>query len=139
MLYVGIGYEHRGDVPGVPSGLLAIGGDPDDRTSHGRLSASVSLEAAAMTAGAWIRPGVRDSRSIGPLTLTAATTLPPGPRTGAETEATPASRSATLWAQPRRRTPARIVAVKRACRSPRCSRSGSSQASRIWAADPAPM
>ena len=69
--------------------------------------------------------------------LTAATTLPDGPRTGAETDATPASRSATLCAQPRRRTPASTVAVKRACRRPRCMRSGSSQASRIWAAEPA--
>ena len=41
----------------------------------------------------------------------AAITLPPAPRTGAETEATPGSRSAALAAQPRRRTPASVVAV----------------------------
>ena len=48
---------------------------------------------------------------------TAATTRPDGPRTGADTDATPASRSATLWAQPRRRTPDSAVAVNAApCR-----------------------
>ena len=43
---------------------------------------------------------------------TAATTRPEGARTGADTEATPASRSATLWAHPRRRTALSIVAVQ---------------------------
>ena len=43
-------------------------------------------------------------------TLTAAITLPEGERTGAETEATPGSRSPTEWAQPRRRTAARATA-----------------------------
>ena len=61
---------------------------------------------------------------------TAATTRPDGPRTGADTDATPASRSATLWAQPRRRTPDSAVAVNAAPCRPRCRRSGSSQASR---------
>jgi hypothetical protein len=50
------------------------------------------------------RPGWRESRSIGPEIDTAAMTRPDGPRTGAETEATPGSRSPTLCAQPRRRT-----------------------------------
>lgn len=53
-------------------------------------------------------------RSIGPETDTAAMTLPEGPRTGAETEATPASRSPTDWAQPRRRTAESMVALKAA-------------------------
>ena len=87
-------------------------------------------------AGACMRPGERVSRSIGPDTDTAATTRPDGPRTGADTDATPGSRSPTLCAQPRRRTPASIVAVKRAPCSPRCRRSGSSQASSTCAAEP---
>ena len=75
-------------------------------------------------------------RSMGPEIEIAATTLPPGPRTGAETEATPGSRSPTDWAQPRRRTAESMVAVKRAPVRPRCRRSGSSQASSTWAAEP---
>ena len=70
----------------------------------------------------------------------AASTLPPAPRTGArDTEATPGSRSrsAALAAQPRRRTPASVVAVNLAPRSPRCIRSPSSQASSTCAAEPA--
>ncbi len=63
--------------------------------------------------------------------------MPPAPRTGAETEATPGSRSAALAAQPRRRTPASVVAVNLAPRRPRCIRSPSSQASSTWAAEPA--
>ena len=51
-----------------------------------------------------MRPGCRVRRSRGPETETAATTLPEGERTGADTEPTPGSRSPTLWAQPRRRT-----------------------------------
>ena len=47
----------------------------------------------------------------GPEIDTAATTRPDGPRTGADTEATPVSRSPTLCAQPRRRTPDSAVAV----------------------------
>ena len=84
----------------------------------------------ATTVAACRRPGWRESRSMGPEIDTAATTRPDGPRTGAETDATPASRSPTLWAQPRRRTPERVVAVKAAPCSPRCRRSGSSQARR---------
>ena len=57
--------------------------------------------AAATTAAEYFLPGWRVVRSIGPLTLTAAITDPSCPRTGALTEATPASRSATLSAHPR--------------------------------------
>ena len=60
--------------------------------------------AADTTAAACTRPGWRVSRSTGPEIETAATTLPDGARTGADTEATPGSRSPMLWAQPRRRT-----------------------------------
>src|SRR3954447_3365849 len=65
--------------------------------------------------------------------------LPLGERTGAETEATPCSRSPIDWAQPRRRMPARAVAEYAAFCRPRCMRSGSSQASSTWAAEPARM
>ena len=71
-----------------------------------------------------------DALDRAPEMETAATTRPDGPRTGADTEATPNSRSLTLWAQPRRRTPDKVVAVNFAPWSPRCIRSGSSQASR---------
>ncbi len=64
----------------------------------------MSLLAAATTAAAWTRPGCRVKRSTGPEIETAATTRPDGPRTGADTEATPGSRSPMLCAQPRRRT-----------------------------------
>ena len=57
--------------------------------------------AASTTAAAYFLPGWRVVRSIGPLTLTAAITEPSCPRTGALTDATPASRSATLSAHPR--------------------------------------
>ena len=67
----------------------------------------------------------------------AASTLPPAPRTGADTEATPGSRSAALAAQPRLRTLASVAAVNLAPRSPRCIRSPSSQASSTCAAEPA--
>src|SRR5262245_55799695 len=65
--------------------------------------------AARTTVGASRRPGVLPIRSTGPLTLIAATTAPPAPSTGALTLATPASRSPTLSAQPRRRTVASTV------------------------------
>jgi hypothetical protein len=60
----------------------------------------------------------------GPETLTAAMTLPAGERTGADTDATPASRSATDWAQPRRRTVDSATAEKEAFDSPRWMRLG---------------
>ena len=92
-----------------------------------------------MTAWACIRPGWRVSRSIGSGDGDGGDHRLEGPRTGAETEATPGSRSPIDWAQPRRRTPDRAVAVKRAPCRPRCSRSGSSQAIRTWADEPAFM
>src|SRR5262245_46350649 len=69
------------------------------------------LSPAATTATAGSRPGERVSRSIGPETDVAAITFPPCPRTGADTDATPGSRSATLAAHPRRRTWDSAVAV----------------------------
>src|SRR5215468_2902775 len=78
------------------------------------------LSPAATTATACSRPGERVSRSIGPDTDVAAITFPPCPRTGADTDATPGSRSATLAAHPRRRTWASAVAVNLALRRPRC-------------------
>src|ERR1700683_2029066 len=62
------------------------------------------LSPAPTTAVACIRPGDLVRRSIGPDTETAARTRPPGPRTGADTDATPGSRSAAVAAQPRLRT-----------------------------------
>ena len=67
-------------------------------------SAAESSPAAAVTAAPNRRPGCWPRRSIGPLTLIAATTAPGPSNTGALTLATPASRSPTLAAQPRRRT-----------------------------------
>ena len=65
--------------------------------------------------------------------------LPEGDRIGADTEATPCSRSPTDCAHPRRRMPASAVAENAAFCSPRCIRSGSSHASSTWAAEPARM
>ena len=81
-------------------------------------------------------PGLTGQPLERPRTETAAMTLPPG-RTGAETDATPCSRSPTDCAQPRRRMPDGAAAENAAFCSPRCMRSGSSQASSTWAADPA--
>src|SRR3954454_21895174 len=61
----------------------------------------LSARPAATTSPACSRPGCRVSRSIGPDTDTAATTFPVPSMTGADTDATPASRSPTLAAQPR--------------------------------------
>src|ERR1700748_1400793 len=61
---------------------------------------------AATTAAACIRPGDLVRRSIGPDTETAASTRPPGPRTGADTDATPGSRSAAVPAHPAVHPPA---------------------------------
>ncbi len=64
-------------------------------------------------------------------------TRPDGPRTGAEIDATPISRSETDCAHPRLRTADRFVAVKLAPCKPRWSLSGSSHAKSTCAADPA--
>jgi len=64
---------------------------------------------------------------MGPEIPTAAITLLFGPRTGADTDATPASRSPTDCAQPRRLTAAKCAAVNLAFPSARCIFSESSQ------------
>ena len=61
--------------------------------------------AASTTSWESLWPGLSPRREIGPLTLTAALSLPSSPNTGALTLATPASRSATLSAQPLTRIP----------------------------------
>ena len=55
--------------------------------------------AASTTATPWRRPGDRVIRSMGPLTLTAATTRPVGSATGALTDATPGLLS-PVWFTP---------------------------------------
>ena len=86
----------------------------------GRLPAGMTRRrcrrwAAEVRIGANRWPGERPSRSIGPEIETAATTRRPRPKTGADTEATPASRWPTDWAQPRRRTSASERSVNSAC------------------------
>ena len=76
---------------------------------------------------------------MGPETLTAAMIFPEGESTGAETEATPGSRSATDCAHPRRRTCCSDSIVNVASLSRRGRFSGSSQANSTCAADPAVM
>src|SRR6266566_3244556 len=123
----------------VPLGCCLEAAGPARGDQPLRRSISLIFSPAATTAGACRRPGERVSRSIGPETDTAATILPAGPRTGADTDATPASRSATLAAHPRLRTWASVAALNLAARRPRCIRSGSSQASSACAAEPAVM
>ena len=83
---------------------------PENASDQDPRSEPESRSAAASTAGACMRPGWRVNRSSGPDTDTAAMILPEGERTGADTEATPASRSPTDWAHPRRRMPESAVA-----------------------------
>ena len=80
--------------------------------------------APAISSGAKRCPGARPSRSIGPEIEIAATTSPAGERTGADTEATPASRCATDCAQPRRRTSASPRSVNSASATRRRVRPG---------------
>ena len=90
-----------------------------------------SARPAAVTSAACSRPGCLPIRSSGPDTLTAPSSAPSGPSTGADTDATPCSRSATECAHPRRRTSARVRAVN-------ADPSGTSpvpKASSTWAAD----
>ena len=102
-----------------------------------RASTSVSLLAPATTAAACRRPGWRERRSIGPEIDTAATTRPDGPadrrghRGDARLALADALRPAAAADAGQRRGGERAP-----CR-PRCSRSGSSQASRTCAAEPA--
>ena len=86
-----------GSRPGCRSGYLCA-------SVGARQSRCCSASAAASRSAAHRTPGRRPIRSTGPDTDTAATTVPAASRTGADTLATPASRSATLCAHPRRRT-----------------------------------
>src|SRR5499427_9778553 len=96
--------------PGRARRSAGLGGTIVPRRVHPRRMVALILSPAATTATACSLPGERVSRSIGPDTDAAAITFPPCPRTGADTDATPGSRSATLAAQPRRRTWASAVA-----------------------------
>src|SRR5215213_5042879 len=80
--------------------------------------ASSISRAAATTGSASRSPGRSPRREIGPLAHTAALSLPSGPKTGALTLATPTSRSATLSAHPRLRTPPNSAASSPDNRSP---------------------
>ena len=64
--------------------------------THRKPASWATRRAASTTAGPNTDPGSRVSRSMGPLTDTAATTVPWRSCTGALTEATPASRSSTV-------------------------------------------
>src|SRR5699024_8778661 len=95
----------------IPSGVRAI--DVPDQLRSGTSLISHDgyrrlwiASAAASRSSAHRTPGRRPMRSTGPETEIAATTAPVVSRTGAEIEATPASRSATDCAHPRRRTSA---------------------------------
>src|SRR5262245_23667091 len=118
--FVAIGHDKQAGNAGLPQFTEAIGvGRPaqhldvhaDDRKG-GLLrdcypavtGYDASSAAALVTIAASRLPGREPSRSEGPLTLTAASTLPDRSRTGALTLATPASRSPTLSAHPRLRT-----------------------------------
>lgn len=92
-------------------------------------SLRVNASAAARRSAAQRAPGRRPIRSIGPDTDTAAITVPRPSRTGAETLATPGSRSAALWAHPRRRTSASVRSVNLAVGSTACWVAASAYAS----------
>jgi hypothetical protein len=109
-------------------------GGPDADAIAATDSPRDSSAAATHTASACRRPGDLVGRSRGPLTLSAATTRPSRARTGADTEATPGSRSATDCAQPRRRT---SDSVRGGNAAERTSGSCGAQASSTCAADPA--
>ncbi len=102
-------------------------------------SDSESRSAAASTAGACIRPGCRESRSRGPETETQRSPCPTA--SGPAPRPTPRPAPARRWTGPSPgggcRT-ARSRSTRAFCR-PRCIRSGSSQASSTWAAEPARM
>jgi hypothetical protein len=76
---------------------------------------------------------------MGPDTETAATTLPRESFTGADTLATPGSRSPALWAQPRRRTSTSVRSVNFAVGSTVCWVAESLCASSTLAPEPAVM
>jgi putative transcriptional regulator len=110
---------------------------------RGRFDPSLPLAfriaAASSTALTSSGLGRRPSRSTGPEIETAPSTVPDACRTGADRDATPGSRSAMLWAHPRRRTSSSVRAVKLADGSRRVTSSDGAKASRAWAADPAVM
>jgi hypothetical protein len=95
--------------------------------------------AAASRSAAHLTPGRLPMRSTGPETETAATTWPALSLTGAETLATPGSRSATLCAQP-------LLLTSRSVRSPNTASArtarwvaGSDHAASTLAPEPAVM
>jgi hypothetical protein len=98
-----------------------------------RASAAASRSAAQRT------PGLLPILSTGPDTDTAATTWPELSLTGAETLATPGSRSATLWAQPRRLTSRSVRSPNTASLSTARWVAWSDQAARTLAPEPAVM
>ena len=97
----------------------------------------VNASAAATRSAAQRAPGRRPIRSIGPDTDTAAITAPRPSRTGAETLATPGSRSAALCAHPRLRTSASVRSVNFAAGYTACWVLASAKASSTLAPDPA--
>ena len=104
--------------------------------SAGQRAAREIAAAASRTAPMISGLGRRPSRSTGPEIETAPSTAPAPSRTGADSEATPGSRSATLCAQPRRRTSSSVRAVKLAAGSSRVTSSAGVKASRACAAEP---
>ena len=104
----GLQQDHPGSAT-ARSGIFLSSGKALGVRLHSR---AVRASAASTRSPAHRAPGRRPIRSTGPDTETAAITSPAGERTGAETEATPASRSATDCAQPRRRTWSRDRSVK---------------------------
>ena len=94
-------------LPDFSSSLAPVPGESEHsrlRPSYQPVAFSISL-AAPTTSWESRWPGLSPRREMGPLTLTAALSLPSSPNTGALTLATPASRSATLSAQPLIRIP----------------------------------
>src|SRR3954462_15992954 len=102
-------------------------------------AARLNARPAPTTWAACSRPGCRVNRSRGPETDTAATTVPSAANTGADTDATPVSRSATLSAQPQRGTVVNVEAENFAALTSRSVSSGGSHASSTCAAEPAVM
>src|SRR5215203_1788017 len=94
-------------LPDFSSSLAPVPGESEHsrlRPSYQPVAFSISL-AAPTTSWESRWPGLSPRREMGPLTLTAALSLPSSPNTGALTLATPASLSATLSAQPLTRIP----------------------------------
>ena len=140
-----------GSTPSPPPSSSRFAAEGYMRTSHVRRRSLRGGPAAGLTSarGAGDRrggvehrtddlgAGRRPSRSTGPETETAPSTAPEPSRTGADSDATPGSRSAMLCAQPRRRTSSSVRAVKLAEGSRRVTSSAGVKASSAWAAEPA--